>query len=510
MMPARVALVIATLLLAACERDSPRAGGGADTVSDTSARPASQPTSAPSQRPVASAAEVAAVPVEGTLALGVQLRVRLGGSDHRLPGREMFRYARAWTLAGIAGRSVTIELLSEDSHVLDPYLLVVGPGAPTPLADDDGGDGCNARLTVVFPGDGAYRVVATTWRERQAGEVTLRTSDRPGPTPDGECNDYPWLEPAGESDVVDVPLRGPIVVGLQLEGTLTTSDRANYEGRHQQGFALPGIAGERVTVTVASDAFSPYLELIGPDLDHTLGGERLVTLTFPKTGTYRVIVSSVRPAQTGRFTLRVNPAAPATPAESRPGQDVTYRLIVPGERVGPVTRQTSEADLERMVGPLVMAREDIALGEGETEPGTILFHEDSLQRLEILWVDPATRRAPREVVVRGRGSASRWRTREGVTLGTSLAELESLNGRPFTLAGMYWDYEGQVSSWNGGRLTEALALETFGLSLSGGRSTELTEQEQIQVGGDRDRSSSLPAMRKHNPRVYEIRIFFRR
>lgn len=40
-----VALVIAALLLAACERDSRRAGGGADTLSDTSARPAPQPTS---------------------------------------------------------------------------------------------------------------------------------------------------------------------------------------------------------------------------------------------------------------------------------------------------------------------------------------------------------------------------------------------------------------------------------------------------------------------------------
>ncbi len=72
-----VALVIAVLLLAACERGSRRAGGGADTVSDTSARRAPQPTSAPWQRPLVSAAELESLRVlVEAAAAGDTLRVR--------------------------------------------------------------------------------------------------------------------------------------------------------------------------------------------------------------------------------------------------------------------------------------------------------------------------------------------------------------------------------------------------------------------------------------------------
>lgn len=71
-----VALVIAAVLLGACERGSRRAGGGAGTVSDTSARPAPQPTSSPvlpeSLRALVEAAAAGDAPrVQALLARGV-------------------------------------------------------------------------------------------------------------------------------------------------------------------------------------------------------------------------------------------------------------------------------------------------------------------------------------------------------------------------------------------------------------------------------------------------------
>src|SRR5256885_2261430 len=80
---------------------------------------------------------------------------------------------------------------------------------------------------------------------------------------------------------------------------------------------------------------------------------------------------------------------------------------------------------------------EVGLGEGQTEVGTILFPHDSTRRLAILWGDAAARTHPKRVEVDG--SRTRWMVIPGVTLGTSLAALERLNGRPFRLFGMDFD-----------------------------------------------------------------------
>jgi hypothetical protein len=60
----------------------------------------------------------------------------------------------AWTIQGVAGQSVTFDMRST---TLDSYLMVTGPGLTSPLSDDDGGSGRDARLTVRFPRTGEYQ-----------------------------------------------------------------------------------------------------------------------------------------------------------------------------------------------------------------------------------------------------------------------------------------------------------------------------------------------------------------
>lgn len=108
-------------------------------------------------------------------------------------------------------------------------------------------------------------------------------------------------------------------------------------------------------------------------------------------------------------------------------------LIVPGSRVGPIDKNTSEMELRRLFGEKNVLREDIGLGEGETEPGTIVF-PNSDGRLAILWKDQGQRQTPKEI--RLNGDKTRWKTGKGISLGTSLKELEKLNGRPFFLWGL--------------------------------------------------------------------------
>ncbi len=94
-------------------------------------------------------------------------------------------YAQAWALEGRQGDpTVTVDLLST---VFDPYLIVVGPGLANPLEDDDGAGRCNARLSLVFPQDGVYRVIATTTQVRRGGAFRFRVSNLPGRRTPGVC-----------------------------------------------------------------------------------------------------------------------------------------------------------------------------------------------------------------------------------------------------------------------------------------------------------------------------------
>jgi hypothetical protein len=176
-------------------------------------------------------------------------------------------------------------------------------------------------------------------------------------------------------------------------------------------------------------------------------------------------------------------------------------LIRPGY-VGPITAQTSEADLRRIFGAGVDEAR-IGLGEGETAPGTVLYRDDSLRRAEIIWRDTTNRRHPARVILRG--DRSRWRVGSAISLGTSLQDLERLNGKPFSLAGFGWDYAGGVIDWKGGALDTALA--GVRLYLDPGPA-QYESAPYSQVLGDREYMSSLPAMQQLNPRVGQIFIDF--
>jgi hypothetical protein len=177
--------------------------------------------------------------------------------------------------------------------------------------------------------------------------------------------------------------------------------------------------------------------------------------------------------------------------------------IVPGRSVGVLTRTSSQADLQQHYGKAAVTPTRVELGEGETTPGTVLFPTNSLRRLEIVWHDTVSRSRPARVVLRG--SRSEWTVGPGISLGTSLQDLERLNGRPFTLAGFGWDYAGVITDWKGGALDSVLAGAKLYLDPV---PAQYESAAYSQVLGDRDYSSSLPPMQQLNPRVGQIFVDF--
>ena len=178
--------------------------------------------------------------------------------------------------------------------------------------------------------------------------------------------------------------------------------------------------------------------------------------------------------------------------------------IVPGQRAGAVDTASSEGQLVLAYGADAVRTERLQLGEGETAPGTVLFPTDSMRRLEIQWADTSARARPVRLVLRG--PASLWRLPDGITLGTRLRDLETRNGRAFSLAGFGWDYGGAIIDWAGG----ALAGELPGVMLYLDPGPDQYETPAYrEVLGDREYASDMPAMQSLNPGVYQIYVDFR-
>src|SRR5262249_33332195 len=137
-------------------------------------------------------------------------------------------------------------------------------------------------------------------------------------------------------------------------------------------------------------------------------------------------------------------------------------LIVPGVRVGPVTRNSTEQSVRQTFGKLA-AKENIGVGEGVEEPGLVLNPSNPRRRLEITWNDDRPPHPAMIFICRSEYNEDcQWRTAQGISIGTTLRELEKLNGKPFEMVGWGSDVGGNLTSFQGGRLEE----EFRGLALN--------------------------------------------
>ncbi|MDZ8184265.1 MAG: hypothetical protein RMX96_05300 [Nostoc sp. ChiSLP02] len=135
------------------------------------------------------------------------------------------------------------------------------------------------------------------------------------------------------------------------------------------------------------------------------------------------------------------------PVNIAKSQPLTDTLIVPGERVGPITRTTTKQDLVKLFGASRVVDKTISGAEGigsyaatqlKLDRGRCLTTSCSASTLLVVWSDN-TRTKPLDV--RNLGSA--WKTREGLGVGTPLSELRKQLGN-FKLYGLAWDYGGTI------------------------------------------------------------------
>ena len=183
--------------------------------------------------------------------------------------------------------------------------------------------------------------------------------------------------------------------------------------------------------------------------------------------------------------------------EQKPSPEMDF-TIVPGERVGHIIATSTEADIKALYGEEQVEYRSVYIGEGESQPGIAVF-PNSPNELEIVW-DIAGATGNPEFIRISQDSAD-WHTVQGVAVGTSLEELQQINGRPFQLYGFGWDYGGLVNDWKGGKLNSHLIIAL---------QPEDWEQVGTKVSGDRTFYSDDPQILALRARVASIVVTFRK
>lgn len=174
------------------------------------------------------------------------------------------------------------------------------------------------------------------------------------------------------------------------------------------------------------------------------------------------------------------------------------------------------AELVEWFGAENVSAEEIYLGEGFYEQGTVLFSDSPADRVEILWNDQREQSRPRTATISGArgewaGVRSNWATASGITLGTDLLTIEKENRYPFRLMGYGWDGQGITVSWGQGELGRMIGCSLrLRLMPSNTVSDVGTERARLNrlLSGSREFSSGHPAFQELNPRVDRISLIY--
>jgi len=169
---------------------------------------------------------------------------------------------------------------------------------------------------------------------------------------------------------------------------------------------------------------------------------------------------------------------------------------------GPFGRDASDAGLVKAFGSGNVRHEEALLVRGETQPVTVVFPNDQERRLVVHWRDDDRRQGLDFVVITSPG----W-SAGGAVVGMPIAEVERLNGRPFSVTDFQGsDHDGEVRSWQGGRLDAPLPGGCrLGAVLGINDADVDTSQWPPHADG---LSSDDEALRGADPRLYELTVYF--
>jgi hypothetical protein len=129
--------------------------------------------------------------------------------------------------------------------------------------------------------------------------------------------------------------------------------------------------------------------------------------------------------------------------------------FIPGKCVGPITGITNIFELKKIFGESSISNETVQIAEGiGARPDTVTkINKGTLNELTVFWKHGNTFDKPEAIGISSLGT--RYHSDKGLTIGTTLEELNSMNGRPIEILvyGGGGEVLGVVSRWMSGNLT---------------------------------------------------------
>ncbi|MFG1300800.1 hypothetical protein V5F49_13480 [Xanthobacter sp. V3C-3] len=115
---------------------------------------------------------------------------------------------------------------------------------------------------------------------------------------------------------------------------------------------------------------------------------------------------------------------------------------------GPFAPNTTAVNIAADFGQASVVTGNVISPDGSTSPGLVLLPNDPALSLEIAWKDAIDMANPRRVAFT---ESSAWSV-NGIAIGSTLADLERANGKPFRIQGFSGSAGGVVADWRGGKL----------------------------------------------------------
>jgi hypothetical protein len=131
---------------------------------------------------------------------------------------------------------------------------------------------------------------------------------------------------------------------------------------------------------------------------------------------------------------------------------------------------------------------------------SVLFPKDPKRRLEVWWLNEATRSGTYLIVINGQ---STWSAPKGLKLGLQLAALEKLNGKPFKLKGFDKENSSTITDWDGGALTQFPGGCKSGVRLVSDAKAPQEARDAVAAGSEEFLSTDAK-VRAVKPTVAEI------
>lgn len=179
----------------------------------------------------------------------------------------------------------------------------------------------------------------------------------------------------------------------------------------------------------------------------------------------------------------------------------------------PIAWDATEESLKAQFGAENVVHKDLGGPEGTELFGTQIYGSDPTKTFDVLWADEEKWANPAAITVNRVWSEDGetatnpvWASAEGVKAGMSIEEVEKINGKPFKLSGFGWDYGGNATSWESGKLEPATDAKC-GITMTFGDTSDATP---ASVLGDTELVSDAKDVRAAKPVVGRYMIYYLR